>query len=939
MIGVSAATAPAPVTTASKNALFPEPLIDRKLFVAHNQACRVRQVFTEYENLLEAASDEGTPVEEYMKNKGIQDMSAFRLTCPTFGLFCWPSELAELGSGVVLYFHFLAFLAGFLFIAFLIQLPAVVEYVGKDNLEMWKLYNNVDDGRKDATMMDDIIIFTSPGHLGPKMGDKPEVPFCYFLLVSALAAAIVAKSAWQVWVDYTCDEEVTHPNDFAIMVEGFPATATNEEDIVNFFKQHAVRGSNETEVVKVVIGWTADEYRAKMREFKQLRVEMSDLDPVADAEVMKEAQQKMAAVGKDLQAVGDGTGGSRLHSSGVVVVSFRYQTDMRSCLDRWTGIWGSWFYCDWGGCCGMLPGPSLPKLPTATGIGVWKLRVRRAPNPGDINWDDLGVSRRERWCKMAETNGCMLLVIVVSFGITFAMATIKEGTDNTWLGLLPAIGLMFANVLMVLSASHFGAKEFHNTVTGQTASQALKMTLGMIFNTGGVILLINRKDWQWYQKAGLVSDIFWLMGLTAVMQPLFQLFDMKYKIAGCTKRKQLTDDRMKTLREGAVWYNTNGVTDADKDKFVSFKQEYLQTVAVFKRAFESSEMDMKKRYAYAVRNFVCCMLFCHIAPFISLVGIIGLAVQYWVDKYMITSWYKTPSIQWGKDQADMSLTFLRFTTLLMPLCMWFFLDPSYKENKTLIWWMICSYAPAVGICILPLSTIRWILCAPCRGRGSARIASSDSREDYYKAQYLWPREQKYHKSHGLYKFLGEAKNPEFFDPNVSATTKADDITGSYGASTAAVLAAGSTAKPTAGVPGVTPTMVTPAPTTTPTVTPTVVAPTVVGSVTTGVVSASGGKDSTKESDKHTSAKTGGALWERQCKHGFQPFEAMCQEHIENQYQKWQAKGKSGEDARISVRIDDKGTKVSMDFEKMTSMLMKRKGGHGHAQKIQRTPAP
>merc|ERR1719271_1037457 len=98
------------------------------------------------------------------------------------------------------------------------------------------------------------------------MSDNDLVPLCYFVLVSSLCFCVVAESAWQVRVDNFVDSFTTQPNDFAIMVEGLPATATDEEAILNFFKAHAIKDKSDAEIVKVVIGWDAKEYRGKMRE-------------------------------------------------------------------------------------------------------------------------------------------------------------------------------------------------------------------------------------------------------------------------------------------------------------------------------------------------------------------------------------------------------------------------------------------------------------------------------------------------------------------------------------------------------------------------------------------------------------------------------------------------------------------------------------------------
>merc|ERR1719310_1578256 len=119
-----------------------------------------------------------------------------------------------------------------------------------------------------------------------------------------------------------------------------------------------------------------------------------------------------------------------------------------------------------------------------------------------------------------------------------------------------------------------------------------------------------------------------------------------------------------------------------------------------------------------------------------------MVVQYVVDKYLLLRFFKRPAIPADKDQAQMSLYFLRFSTLFMPLCMWFFISPSYKTPRAIYYWMGISYLPACALCLLPLDALRKVLCAPCRGRARARVADDDT-EDYYTAQYMWPKEMKY----------------------------------------------------------------------------------------------------------------------------------------------------------------------------------------------------
>lgn len=319
------------------------------------------------------------------------------------------------------------------------------------------------------------------------------------------------------------------------------------------------------------------------------------------------------------------------------------------------------------------------------------------------------------------------------------------------------------------------------------------------------------------------------------------------------------------------------------------------------------------------------------------------------------------------EQAAISLVFIKFTTLLMPLCMWFFISPSYKDKNVTLYWMAFSYVPAAAICILPLGTIRYICCAPCRGRNRRQVASDD-KEDYYTAQYMWTKEQKYHKSQRLYKSLPESKNSEMLDPLKSRCTKADDVKASYGVevasttgpepSTGAVDRIPSVPSVDAGVKptsyGVTPTLVdepatggaeAPAvfgvpgggdtPAAAAAATPTIgVTP---GTPGDGDAPAAPAAATPWRKDEVVAGAVAGVIaadgpiWEMEIQGGWQKFDDDCHDHIEAQWLKF--KGGSKGHAQITVRTRDMA--LSVDFERMTQM---RKGkGKGKIRKIRRRP--
>jgi len=925
------------------------------------QAVRCRKVEAKFEELALEAIKNGITVDQQMEKSGYKNLTQFLLSCPKFSKYCWPSELAELGSGYVMYFHFLAFVGCFLFACFLIQLPAVMDYYDADNIGDWgstvlKHDPERNESGKSPTLGSG---YGTPGNLGPRKGDNEMIPLYYFAMVCFLFAAIVAKSGWQLWVDLKVDQGTTHPNDFAVLVEDLPRSATDETQIMDWFKEHAVAGQKDTEIVKVVIGWDAKEFRQKTKRILELKklIAADPTGPDADKYMheIKTINSELMSTAPDVAA--------KLASSGVAVVIFRKQTDHRRCLERWGSVWAQYAYREAGGMGGLLGGGSLPRFPIGTPPRpVYKIKVKRAPNPGDINWVDLGVSKAEKRRKLAESNGIMLLIVLVSFGICYLMNWIKHSVTNVWLSLLPAFGIAFANVGLQTAAKKFGEREYHNTLAGQTSSQSLKMTVGMIVNTAGVIFATSPLAWMWFASAGLVNDIIMLIALTAVIQPLMQGLDIKYYINNKIKGGAVNEKNI------AAW---NNVADQLKktidsgvkpppDLIAAAKKCKAQKDSI-KKAIVPSEIDMYRRYAYVVRTFVCVMFYAPLVPILTLVGIIGVAVQYWVDKSLVANWAMRPQYPVGPTQAKEALLFMRASSLLMPISMWIFLHPCYKKTDGIVTYMALSYVPAFFLCIVPLSLLRRFFCAPCRNRYKNRkVADEDHQEDYYAAQHMWPKDMKYHKSHFLYKCLPESKNPENFTPGTSAAMKAEDLKkgfeddpsaaadaagkddgfhmkghkvhGAIGGSEdvgygAGMAGGGGGAKygavAAAPAPAPAPAAVTPigaAPAGDAGVTPvTVVTPVVVTPAVTPVVMPAG--DAGKGDDD---AGKSGPTWEYENhKDDWRKFDDDCHDYIEKQYQEYKRNG--DKDKRAKVRT--KGITLSLDFERMTQMVE-----HGHGTK-------
>ncbi|CAE7526662.1 CBP3 [Symbiodinium pilosum] len=414
----------------------PKKLVSLENFTQWTKDCGVKCIQKQYDEMAKSAMQNGRTLQAEMQAQGFKDFHAFQKSCPRFRKGCWPIELAELGSGYVLYFQFLGFLMCIFFVHLCLQAPVMAVYAEGSNLADWywnddwtKAYSNdpaacacignsagyaatcgawdlndcpessncsfdnpglwvcqswcytskscpridsvdasvrnayISDGgntlvkaysacTQNSTLLEKcngypnveyagndtatnqaVWIGTwwlSPGNTGPDEATSALIPTMYTVCLIALCVLVVMAYSSQVLTDYKVDAGTISPNDFAIMVKGLPSTATEEEAIMEFFKEHAVKGKTDTEIVKVVIGWDIEEFRANIQQLKELKKKLDEKDS-ADPEV-KTIKAEMVQITTALKSAG--TKDAKLRSSGVVVVVFRHQSDMRACLKK-----------------------------------------------------------------------------------------------------------------------------------------------------------------------------------------------------------------------------------------------------------------------------------------------------------------------------------------------------------------------------------------------------------------------------------------------------------------------------------------------------------------------------------------------------------------------------------------------------------------------------
>lgn len=644
----------------------------------------------------------------------------------------------------------------------------------------------------------------TPGNYGPDQAEDSTILLIYLVCLGVVCACVFFAYQYMVVVDLQLDADLVSPNDFAVMFSGLPVTATNEKSLLEWFKKHAVRGKEDTEIVKVVIGWDPGKYTDMIKELKSLKKQLDHVEGRAgcglcscfqstesagEAEAA-EAERIKARMVDINKALASADSSKEMVSSGVVVVVFRFQEDMRACLSRWSSTWRWLLYCDGLDSCllpagnGVWPGPKLEKFP----IGETPLNMVsavRAPNPGDIHWEELGVASEKKYKKLAKTNGCMLILVLVCFFVTWGFnkaqdvlrdSGASDGVGFSLLTVLPGLGITFTNILISLGALRWGQEEYHDTWTSENFSQMLKMTVGMLVNTGFVMFFVNARPSEWYKMGGLVEDASTFLMFSSWIPAVIPLVDIGWRMKSF-KRKRLTDAKLEewnqVVRQGPP---------KSKEQAEAYRS-VVREVETFKLAFSPSELRYTRRFAIALKTFIACLLYMPLCPFVSLIGFVGIFLQYWVDKYVLLKWAKRPTRPMGCELPLHSLKLMKYSVpVLFSLTTFMFLTPSF-EDKTSAYnnFIVMIVFSACFSLLLPISA--WV-------KPFARCfvnAEHVSDMDYFQAQHTWTKEMKYHKDQFVYKRLPEAVNPEMLSPAMETVpVTVDAIKASYGAAVTAM---------------------------------------------------------------------------------------------------------------------------------------------------------
>merc|ERR1712032_645231 len=163
----------------------------------------------------------------------------------------------------------------------------------------------------------------------------------------------------------------------------------------------------------------------------------------------------------------------------------------------------------------------------------------------------------------------------------------------------------------------------------------------------------------------------------------------------------------------------------------------------------------------------------------AVVGIFGIVLQYAIDKYILLRWSKRSRPQ----NAVQAMWCVRLIKMMGPLAITvgvvIFLMPAWSNKRQVFGFFILSLTVSLCVAILPFRCWTWgFLCRCCTQWQLRKIVVESSDKDYYAAQYMRPKEMKYHMDQYLYRQLNMAdrqKCPEFRREDTDHRSRTSDL--------------------------------------------------------------------------------------------------------------------------------------------------------------------
>ena len=258
-----------------------------------------------------------------------------------------------------------------------------------------------------------------------------------------------------------------------------------------------------------------------------------------------------------------------------------------------------------------------------------KIKLKRAPEPSDVLWENLGYSNREKLKRKIITFSMAALLITASFLIIIGIG-LGEDKVIQKLGqasrLIKILSLVSSFLLLIFNKylEEFISKltefEKHGSSTGYFTAMAEKLNVAAFTNSALTTLVakiivtttINEththavQTANFYSAGGLLETMFFVFVTDTLYNPIMNLIDPSYVL------RRIQRKRVELFPE--------------KSKLNQRKAHKL---------FEDPSIDMSSKYSLLVTTVLLAAFYAPALPVALIFAMICLTLIYWSDKYIL----------------------------------------------------------------------------------------------------------------------------------------------------------------------------------------------------------------------------------------------------------------------------------------------------------------
>jgi len=287
-----------------------------------------------------------------------------------------------------------------------------------------------------------------------------------------------------------------------------------------------------------------------------------------------------------------------------------------------------------------------------------RIKVKRASEPSDVLWENLGVSKREKFKRKAFTTVIAAILIILSFAIVISISWLQDkfikdhGQASSVVKIfsfVSSILLMVINYLMGRAIRALAEHEKHGTYTGYFTGMARKLNMAQFINAAfttlvaKIIITTNFNDDKndflqqanFYSSGGLMESMFFVFVTGAISTPVSTFLDPWYYLKIYQRYRASKDSKDLTQKEAHD-------------------------------IFEGVSVDMSYKYSLVVKSVLLASFYAPSLPIIIVFSIIGLALVYWVDKYIVLRRAALP-FSLGSELAESMIEYLEWSTFIYAL--------------------------------------------------------------------------------------------------------------------------------------------------------------------------------------------------------------------------------------------------------------------------------